>query len=300
MRYVFFFCMLALSASVSAFGQAPPSAPPVSSATMSGYPNTPDGFQLFIDDILRAIKSQDVARENRLIDSILVPENSTWFTDVYGVGFGANLEAIYRLAKPGLPGEIKSIYEENVRRGWTAPKIVQYLDPEKVDSPIDHFLNCMNTLVPLYTTNFHGNSMSIYPDPNPHGPMLQSAGDLDGLFMYDRDGFRFIPMNILMKLPRSRPARIELSFDVMHSKISNEIPVKVPTEAVRNRISGTAAVEVILDVDGKILETKAVAGPSVLSNALLDAVKQWRFAPTKLDGEPVEVSMRIEMVFNMQ
>jgi hypothetical protein len=79
------------------------------------YPNTPDGLRRLIDEILQAVKSKDSAREGELIHGLLMPVDSTWFTDVYGPGFGSSLAAAYRRAAPNLEQEIRTVYEGNAQ-----------------------------------------------------------------------------------------------------------------------------------------------------------------------------------------
>ena len=78
--------------------------------------------------------------------------------------------------------------------------------PESVNSPVDHFLNCMDQIVPLYQTAFQGDSPSFHFSLKPGERGKYSAGDLDGYFVYDSNAFRFIPMGILMKLPHKGPS----------------------------------------------------------------------------------------------
>ena len=257
------------------------------------YANSPEGLQSLIGDILRAAKEKEPAKEQDLIHSLLIPDGSTWFTDEYGPGFGTSLAAAYERVRPNLEQEIKTVYEGNAKRGWTNPKILRYTDPESANSPVDSFLNCMDEIVPLYTTAFHGDRpvyfLSISPGRN-EGP---TRGDLDGYFIYDRGGFRFVPMEILAKLPNERPVCIQLDWNVMRSKIINQAPVQIPEEAIRNHISGQVVVELIVGVDGIIKQSNVVEGNPILSAAVMAAVKQWRFAPTTLDGDPVEVDLRV-------
>lgn len=63
--------------------------------------------------------------------------------------------------------------------------------------------------------------------------------------------------------------------------------------------SGCVYQELILDVDGNIKESKVVEGDLILSAAVLDAVKQWQFAPTTLDSDTVEVDFQICFTFEM-
>src|SRR5215467_8267142 len=120
------------------------------------YSDSSGDLQKQIAEILSAIKAKDSAKEAELISALLMPEDSTWFTDEYGPGFGGSLLASYRGVRPGLAQEIKEVYEANVGYGWMTPKILRYDDPEKLNSPIDHFLNSMNKIVPLYQTAFQG------------------------------------------------------------------------------------------------------------------------------------------------
>jgi len=50
-------------------------------------------------------------------------------------------------------------------------------------------------------------------------------------------------------------------------------------------------------VDGRIRELKVLSGPPLLVNAAVDAVKQWIYAPTLLNGQAVEVQAPIEVNF---
>jgi len=261
------------------------------------YPNTTDGLQNLIGDILRAAKTKDSGEEAELIRSLLMPENSTWFTDEYGPGFGTSLAAAYRRIVPSLEEEIKTIYHGNVRRGWMSPRILSYRDPEQVNAPIDHFLNCMNQIVPLYQTVFQGTSASFYMSQNSGENGKQAAGDLDGFFVYDQGGFRFIPGDIMMMLPKERPVRIRLDMNVMRSKVVNRVYPRYPQEALAKHIAGKVVIRLELDRDGKIRDAKVIEGNPVLSQAVMDAVKQWRFEPTRLDGDPVEVEVDMEMGF---
>ncbi|HUA02053.1 MAG TPA: energy transducer TonB [Candidatus Aquilonibacter sp.] len=272
-----------------------------SSAADGVYPNTMEGLQSLIGDIFQAAKEKNTAKETTLIQSLLMPENSTWFTGVYGPGFGASLAAAYERVRPTLQEEITTIYEADVERGWTNPQIVRYADPETVNSPLDHFLNSMNQIVPLYeAASAAGGRVSMMLSLKPGAKARPMAGDLDGYFIYDLGGFRFVPMNILLMLPSERPVRIQLDMNVMRSKFIKEVPVQIPQEAIQRHISGQVLVELVLDVNGNIKESKVLEGDPILAAAVMSAVKEWRFAPTKLDGDPVEVDFQVPYKFQIQ
>jgi TonB family protein len=285
-------CFLLLSAGLPAVAsRAKQDSATTSSVQAEAYPNTPDGLQKQIDDILRAAKEKNAAKETDLIHSLVLPKNSAWFMNEYGPGFGASLAAAYARALPGLEQEIKTIYEGNVDRGWMTPKLLRYENPDTTDAPIDRFLNCMNKIVPLYQSAFHDGRTSFYMSLKPGENGKHAAGDLDGFFVYDQGGFRFIPMNVLMKLPSERPIRIKLDTNVMNSKLLTTPNFSYPEEAIRKHISGKVVIHIVIDTQGNIKEPKAVQGDPILSGPVMDDMKKWRFEPTMLDGDPVEVEV---------
>ena len=65
-------------------------------------------------------------------------------------------------------------------------------------------------------------------------------------------------------------------------------------------ISGTVAVDVTISRLGDVTLAHAVSGPPLLIPAALAAIAQSRYQPYKLNGEPVEVSTTINIVFTLQ
>ena len=57
--------------------------------------------------------------------------------------------------------------------------------------------------------------------------------------------------------------------------------------------------EAMISKEGTIEELKVVSGPPLLIQAAQDAVKQWRYKPTILNGEPVEVQTTIDVNFSL-
>jgi len=56
----------------------------------------------------------------------------------------------------------------------------------------------------------------------------------------------------------------------------------------------------VIAADGTIQSVHVVSGPPLLMGAALDAVRQWRYKPTLLNGEPVEVQTLITVNFVLQ
>jgi TonB family protein len=72
-----------------------------------------------------------------------------------------------------------------------------------------------------------------------------------------------------------------------------------PLPAREARIAGTVVVQVTVDEAGKVVDAKAVCGPSQLFMASVQAAKLWKFTPTLLDGVPVKVTGTITFSFSL-
>jgi protein TonB len=77
-------------------------------------------------------------------------------------------------------------------------------------------------------------------------------------------------------------------------------PPAYPDAAKRARASGLVEVEVVIDVNGKVISAKAVRGPALLMQAAEMAARLARFTPTLLSGQPVRVVGLINYNFSLQ
>jgi protein TonB len=74
---------------------------------------------------------------------------------------------------------------------------------------------------------------------------------------------------------------------------------RYPQEAKDAHVQGKVLIHAIIATDGSIREADAVEGPTVLAEPALAAVKNWRYSPTLLLGEPVEVDTTISVIFTL-
>jgi protein TonB len=56
-------------------------------------------------------------------------------------------------------------------------------------------------------------------------------------------------------------------------------------------------VHVVIDCDGNVAQLEPVSGPPELINAAMEAARQWRYKPTILNGDPVEVDTTVTIAF---
>jgi periplasmic protein TonB len=145
-------------------------------------------------------------------------------------------------------------------------------------------------------------------------PLGVSAGPLSGVIASDLAG---IAASLLQTIPNTPPARAPAS-PVASPKPASTEPIRVrqgglvhPAQLVRRvepvypliarqaRISGTVELQGVIGVDGHIRELQVIKGHPLLAKAALDAVRQWVYEPTLLNGEPVEVIAPITVNFRL-
>ncbi len=93
--------------------------------------------------------------------------------------------------------------------------------------------------------------------------------------------------------------RIRVAARVAEANLIHDVPPQYPPEAGRARIEGTVVLMALIDKDGTVKDVRVESGLPLLAQAAIDAVKQWRYKPYLMDGEPVEVDSRITINFTL-
>jgi periplasmic protein TonB len=97
--------------------------------------------------------------------------------------------------------------------------------------------------------------------------------------------------------PPPRITRTKVGGQVQEAKIIARPNPIYPPLARQARIQGKVQLHAIIDKEGHVSELQVVSGHPLLVKAALDAVQNWRYQPTILNGEPVEVDTTIDVNF---
>jgi protein TonB len=97
--------------------------------------------------------------------------------------------------------------------------------------------------------------------------------------------------------PIDTPVRV--GGDVLSAKLIKQVLPVYPQTARQLRIAGTVRLLGIIAKDGTIQKLQVLSGHPLLRQAALDAVSQWVYRPTFLNGQPVEVEAPIDVIFNL-
>jgi protein TonB len=92
---------------------------------------------------------------------------------------------------------------------------------------------------------------------------------------------------------------MNVSQGVSQGLLYKKVAPLYPATALRLRVEGTVELMATISKSGDISQVKVVSGDSQLSKAAVDAVKQWKYKPYLLNGEPVEIQTQVTIKFKL-
>jgi protein TonB len=95
------------------------------------------------------------------------------------------------------------------------------------------------------------------------------------------------------------PQRIRISAGVTRGLLIKRVEPAYPPLAKAARVQGDVVLSAIIDANGQITNLQLVSGHPMLVPAALTAVRQWRYKPYLLNGQPVEVETTITVIFTL-
>jgi len=158
-------------------------------------------------------------------------------------------------------------------------------------------------------------SIPTIDDLAPAGPMVPSTGIIPGLATIFGNGvlggIAQPGAHVVAPSPPPQPAParhspevavakpVKVGGQVLAALLRHRVELIYPPLARQARISGIVELQGIIGTDGRIRELKVLRGHPLLVKAALDAVSQWIYEPTRLNGEPVEVDAPITVHFRL-
>jgi periplasmic protein TonB len=137
------------------------------------------------------------------------------------------------------------------------------------------------------------------PSPAPSGVVGGIPGGIPGGQLGGVIG-GIIGSTAVSAVPKLEPAkRVRISQGVTQGMVLQKVEPVYPKIAVAARITGTVLLSAVIGKDGEIRELNVVSGHPMLRAAAIEAVKQWRYRPYLLSGEPVEVETNIVVTFRI-
>jgi len=101
-------------------------------------------------------------------------------------------------------------------------------------------------------------------------------------------------------LPPVKAPPVRVGGTISRPERIHYVAPEYPALALAARREGTVILEAVLDTDGSVREARVLRSIPLLDAAALEAVQQWRFTPTLLNGEPVPVVLTVTVVFSLR
>jgi TonB family protein len=270
----------------STYGQQSAHAPDATAnSTPATQPNSPDGLKTLLSEILLAVKANDAAKYSAYLSRLAFPDDGAWFVREFGPTEGPGLQAKYAQLQSQEPDDLKKLFAYALQENRTDVAVKVYArGTEPKLGVLRAALEAMVNPSQIYTAN--GSSLGN-----------QSSTAL-GNYVYVDGAFRFLSGQVLQALSTARPARIRQGGNVAVARLRHRVDPIYPPEARAAHIRGTVQLHVVLGVDGAPIIVEVVSGDPALVNSAVEAVRQWRYEPTTLNGAPVEVDTAVDVVFN--
>ena len=95
------------------------------------------------------------------------------------------------------------------------------------------------------------------------------------------------------------PQRVRVSAGVSEGLVVSKVNPEYPPDARDQRVQGTVILHVNIDKEGNVFSVELVSGHPLLAPAAMEAVRQWKYRPYVLNGDPVEVDTQVRVNFTL-
>jgi protein TonB len=100
-------------------------------------------------------------------------------------------------------------------------------------------------------------------------------------------------------MPKAAPQSLRISQGVSQGLIVKRVSPIYPQQAIQTRVQGAVQLEATISKNGAVKNVKALSGDAILARSAADAVRQWKYKPYFLNGEPVEIQTEITVNFKL-
>jgi TonB family protein len=98
-------------------------------------------------------------------------------------------------------------------------------------------------------------------------------------------------------LPKPSLATVRISQGVSQGLLIKRVAPQYPAAAKATHTQGEVRIEATVNKEGKVVNPKVLRGDATLAHAAVEAIRQWRYKPYYLDGQPVEIQTEITINF---
>jgi protein TonB len=106
-------------------------------------------------------------------------------------------------------------------------------------------------------------------------------------------------MNMPSTVPQPGPQTLKISQGVSQGLLVTKVAPVYPARAMQTHVQGAVQMLATISKDGDITGMKLLSGEPILAKAAMDAVKQWKYKPYLLNGQPMAIQTQITVNFTL-
>jgi TonB family protein len=122
-------------------------------------------------------------------------------------------------------------------------------------------------------------------------PSLDSTSDVAG----DSGG-----LNVLANKGSQPAAPLPIGGNVKPAQLLSSVAPAYPQLARNQRLSGDVKIDALIGENGHVSAMKVISGPALLHQAAMDALRQWKYQPATLNGQPMAMHLTVTVQFKLQ
>ncbi len=100
--------------------------------------------------------------------------------------------------------------------------------------------------------------------------------------------------------PAAPAAPLPVGGEVKSARMISSVPPAYPALARTQHVAGDVRIDALIDTTGRVTTMKVVAGPTLLQQAAMDALRQWKYQPATLDGKAVPMHLTVTIQFRLK
>jgi TonB family protein len=260
------------------------------------YSPSKDGFRSQLDAIVQYYRTGDTTTGRHLIDKLRLPHAEEWFTEHLGpeqsVKLTERYDRLFANFEESLEKTIEAVVADRGSDLVTDLKEGMGESPSDVRRPGAKLSGMVSVKKPNL---FYGHFRIIV--------RKKDSTSWADTFVHEDGAFRFLGFGAWPFWVREDGSEGRApkggSFSQPPILITQVSPI-YPLSARASRIEGVVVVHVLIDKEGRVKKADVVDGDPLLTQAALDAVRQWRFKPSTLGGAPAEAEVTVDVNFKLK
>lgn len=268
------------------------------------FPDNAGGLEHLAKQIMKAQKEGDTARASALAESMVLPDPTTWYLETFGPEIANDEGAKYAADVKNLPAEIQRFFFGAIQNHFAEVSAARFGETCDDNAGETAFGTLQLRLQPaaLYELRLQNGNQFL---------RLFTLVYVDGAFRYALaprvpDHFPFVPRTIgtsgfetKTATAEPGPKRVRMGGAVVAAQLIKRVQPQYPEKARNERLEGTVRLHAIIGKDGAVSKLLVLKGYCSLAKASMEAVSKWRYRPTLLLGNPVDVDTTIDVIFSL-